>query len=269
MQGESGFLLQHGYAVLFVLVLVDQLGVPVPAIPFLIAAGAYAASGHLSLIGILGVAIAASVAAHVFWYEMARRGRGDILGLLCRLHLEPDFCARRAREFFDRWGAGTLVFAYFMPGFAGAAAQPLAAMAGMPRRRFLGLTVLGALLWGTSFAGFGYAFSARVEGVLQMVAELGGTGLQLLAGLFAFYIGWKLVRRKLLYRELRIARIAPAELKRRLDANEPTFILDLRHPLEFDGQPAMIPGALRMSPDDLDQRFGEIPTNQEIVLYCS
>jgi membrane protein DedA with SNARE-associated domain len=269
MRGEFGFLLRHGYAVLFALVLVDQLGVPLPATPFLIAAGAYAASAHLGFIGIVVVTVVASLAAHVFWYELARRSRGDIVGLLCRVTLEPDYCARRAREFFVRWGAGTLVIASFMPGFLGVAAQPIAATVGMPRRTFLGLNVLGALLWVIACAGFGYVFNARVEEILQIGAQLGGTGLVLLAGLFAFYLGWKLVRRKQLYRQLRIARISPAELKRRLDAAEPTFILDLRHALEFDRQPGMIPGALRMSPDDLDQRFGEIPTNQEIVLYCT
>jgi membrane protein DedA with SNARE-associated domain len=269
MQGEFGFLLRHGYAVLFALVLVDQLGVPFPATPFLIAAGAYAASRQLDLTSILGVTVTASLVAHLFWYELARRGRGDIVGLLCRLSLEPGYCARRARAFFVRWGAGTLVFAYFVPGFAGAAAQAIAAMVGMRRRTFLGLNALGALLWVIVFVGFGYAFSARVEEVLQMGARLGGTGLQMLAGLFVLYIGWKLVRRRLLYRELRIARISAWELKRRLDAAEPTFILDLRHALEFDRQPGMIPGALRMSPDDLDERLGEIPTNQEIVLYCT
>src|SRR5476649_1458669 len=149
MRSEFDFLLRHGYTVLFVLVLVDQLGVPLPATPFLIAAGAYAASGHLDLIRIGAVTVAASLGAHVFWYEMARRNRGDILGILCRVSLEPDYCARHARDFFVRWGAGTLVIASFMPGFIGVAAQPMAATVGMSRRKFLGLNVLGALLWVT------------------------------------------------------------------------------------------------------------------------
>jgi membrane protein DedA with SNARE-associated domain/rhodanese-related sulfurtransferase len=269
MRVEFDFLLRHGYAVLFVLVLVDQLGVPLPATPFLIAAGAYAASGNLDLIRIGCVTVAAALAAHVFWYELARRNRGDILGLLCRVSLEPDYCARHARDFFTRWGAGTLVIASFMPGFIGAAAQPIAATVGMPRRTFLALNVVGAILWVALCAGFGFVFSARVEEILQTGAQLGATGLELLVALFALYLGWKLVRRQLLYRRLRIARISAGELKRRLDAAEPTFILDLRHALEFNEQPGMIPGALRMSPDDLDQRLGEIPTNQEIVLYCT
>jgi membrane protein DedA with SNARE-associated domain len=270
MQADFGFLFEHRYTVLFVLVLVDQLGIPIPAaVPLLIAAGAYAAIGQVGLVGIVCVTIAASLAAHIFWYELARRGRGDILGLLCRLSLEPDLCARGAREFFVRWGPAALVLAYFMPGFAGVVAQPIAAVTGMPRRRFLALNVLGALLWVTVYVGVGYLFSSRIASVLHVAARLGGTGLQVVAGLVIVYVGWKLVRRNFVYRRLRIARITPAELKRRLDAHEPTFILDLRHALEFAGHPEIIPGALRMSPEDLDRRFGEIPTNQEIVLYCT
>jgi len=269
MRGDFDFLLRHGYTVLFVLVLVDQLGAPLPATPFLIVAGAYAASGNVDLARIGAITVAASVAAHVFWYELARRSRDDILGLLCRVSLEPDYCARHARDFFIRWGTGTLVLASFMPGFLGVAAQPIAATVGMRRRTFLGLNVLGAFLWVTVCAGLGFIFSERVEEILATGAQLGATGLELVAALFALYLGWKLARRKLLYRQLRVARISPGELKRRLDAAEPTFILDLRHALELEEHPGMIPGALRMSPDDLDQRLGEIPTNQEIVLYCT
>jgi membrane protein DedA with SNARE-associated domain/rhodanese-related sulfurtransferase len=269
MHHEFHFLLRHGYSVLFVLVLLDQLGAPLPATPFLIAAGAYAAEGKLDLVRIAALTVVASVGAHLFWYEIARRSRDDILGLLCRVSLEPDFCARNARDFFTRWGTGTLVLASFMPGFIGVAAQPIAATVGMRRRTFLILNVLGSLGWVTVCTGFGFIFSARIEEGVQIAAQFGATGLEVFGALFALYLAWKLIRRKLLYRRLRIARISPEELKRRLDSAEPTFILDLRHALEFDAQPGMIPGALRMSPEDLDERWAEIPTDQEIVLYCT
>ncbi len=269
MHAEFDFLLKHGYAVLFVLVLIDQLGAPLPATPVLIAAGAFAADGKLDLVRMTLVSVAASVGAHVFWYELARRSRDDILALLCRVALEPDYCARRARDFFIRWGTGTLVLAAFMPGFIGVAAQPIAATVGMRRRTFLVLNVLGSFAWVAVCLAFGFIFSARIEQVLNIGTQFGATTMELAGALLALYLSWKLIRRRLLYHQLRIARISPAELKRRLDAAEPTFILDLRHALEFDAQPEMIPGALRMSLEELDQRFSEIPTDQEIVLYCT
>jgi membrane protein DedA with SNARE-associated domain/rhodanese-related sulfurtransferase len=269
MGAPNGFLLQHGYAVLFVLVLLDQLGVPLPAIPFLVAAGAIARTSALSVSVVMGLAVFASVAAHSVWYEAARRGRGDVLKLVCRLSLEPDLCARGARDFFTRWGSAAILIANFMPGFAGVVIQPIAAFAGMSRRRFLALNLLGAVLWVAAFVGLGYGFNTSVESILQLVVRFGVSGMQLLAALCAIYIGWKLVRRQLLYRELRIARITPEELKRRLDAAEPVVVLDLRHSMEFVKDPGRIPGSLRMTPEELEIRFAEIPAHQDVVLYCS
>ena len=269
MGDSSGFLLRHGYSITFALVLADQIGIPLPAVPILIAAGAFAGAGQLDPFAVASVAVIASVAAHSVWYEAARRGRGDVLGLVCRLSLEPDLCARGARDLFARWGAGALLIANFVPGFAGVVAQPIAATTGMSRRRFLALSLLGAMLWVSAFVGLGYIYTARVESVLEVVARLGVSGLQLLAAILAVYIGWKLLRRQLVYRELRLARITPEELKRRLDAGEPTVVLDLRHLMEFAADPGVIPGALRMSPEELDERFGDIPGDQEIVLYCT
>jgi membrane protein DedA with SNARE-associated domain/rhodanese-related sulfurtransferase len=269
MGDANGFLLQHGYAVLFALVLADQLGVPLPAIPFLIAAGAIARAGQLDLFLVMSVAVFASVAAHTVWYEAARHGRGDVLTLVCRLSLEPDRCARGARDFFTSWGAAALIIANFMPGFAGVVVQPIAAIAGMSRPRFFALNFLGAALWVAAFVGLGYGFSASVEDILQLVVRFGVSGMQLLVVLCGVYIVWKVVRRQLLYRELRMARITPEELKRRLDAAEPTVIIDLRHAMEFATEPGGIPGSLRVTPEELEVRFSEIPTHGEVVLYCS
>jgi len=91
----------------------------------------------------------------------------------------------------------------------------------------------------------------------------------LAAGAFVAYLGWKVFRRRILYRELRLARITPEDLLQRLERKEPLVVLDLRHQLEFVGDPHVIPGALRMSPEDLDRRYSEIPRDRDVVLYCS
>jgi membrane protein DedA with SNARE-associated domain/rhodanese-related sulfurtransferase len=269
MGDPNGFLLQHGYSILFALVLADQLGVPLPAIPFLIAAGAIARDGPMDLFLVMSVSVIASVAARAVWYEAARRGRGDVLTLVCRLSLEPDRCARSARDFFTNWGAAALLIANFMPGFAGVVVQPIAAIAGMSRVRFYALNTIGAVLWVAAFVGLGYGFSTSVEGVLQLVVRFGVSGMQLLAVVCVMYIGWKLARRQWFYHELRMARITPEELKSLLDAAQPVVVLDLRHTMEFAADPGIIPGALRMTPEELDRRFDEIPSHQDVVLYCS
>jgi redox-sensitive bicupin YhaK (pirin superfamily) len=86
---------------------------------------------------------------------------------------------------------------------------------------------------------------------------------------FGLYLGIKVIRRQLFLRELRIARISPEELEARLRANEPVFIVDLRHELEVEDQPMMIRGAMRITPAALEQGRITIPRDREVVLYCS
>lgn len=268
MRSAFTFVLNHGYLVIAVVSFVDQLGIPFPAVPFLVAAGALARSGQLSLLSAGLVAVTAAIAAHVIWYEAARRGRGDVLGFMCRVSLEPDICVRRAHDFFARWGAGALVLSNLVPG-VGVVPQPIAGILRMSRSLFLGLNLLGAVLWAGLPLALGYWFSAQVESILEATAQLGSSAVALLAGAFVAYLGWKVFRRQILYRELRLARITPEDLLQRLGRKEPLVVLDLRHPLEFVGDPHMIPGALRMSPEDLDQRYSEIPRDRDVVLYCS
>jgi len=69
--------------------------------------------------------------------------------------------------------------------------------------------------------------------------------------------------------QLRIGRITPEELKRKLDAKEHIAILDLRHPLDFLPQPYTIPGAIRIPVEQLEARHQEIPRDRELILYCT
>ena len=61
----------------------------------------------------------------------------------------------------------------------------------------------------------------------------------------------------------------PAELKSKLDAGEDLMLVDLRHPVDFDAEPSIIPGALHLTTEELEARHLEIPRHREIVLYCT
>ena len=88
------FLIQHGYALLFSWVLVEQMGLPIPAIPLLLAAGALTGSGRMDLALATGTAVSAVLVADMFWYYLGRYRGSRILKLLCRISLEPDSCVR-------------------------------------------------------------------------------------------------------------------------------------------------------------------------------
>ena len=245
MSETIDFILRHGYSVLFAWMAAEQLGLPIPAIPLLLAAGALAGSQRLSLALILLVSVVASLLADTLWYELGRRRGVPVLNFLCRISLEPDSCVRKTEQMFGRYGVRSLVVAKFIPGLS-TAAPPLAGIFGMRLPRFLLFAAVGALLYAGTFAGIGYLFSAQLETMAGMALRLGE---------------WAVL--------LRVARITPEELKERLDRGEEIVVVDLRHALDVDSEPHHIPGALHLSPDDLDARHMEIPRDRDIVLYCT
>src|SRR3990172_6449002 len=164
MNEVFAFVLRHGYSVLFVWVFAEQLGLPVPAIPILLAAGALAGAGKMSFAVVLGLAVAAALAGDGIWYESGRRRGGQVLNFLCRISLEPDSCVRRTEDIYAKHGVRALVVAKFIPGFS-TAAPPLAGAFRMKLTKFLGYDGLGALLWAGTFAGLGYIFSDQLESV--------------------------------------------------------------------------------------------------------
>lgn len=268
MPGPLEFLLHHGALVLFAWVFAEQLGLPLPAIPLLLAAGALAGAGRLSLVVSLCTVVSAALLADGLWYELGRRRGNRVLHWLCRISLEPDSCVRRTEGVFARHGARSLLVAKFLPGLS-TVAPPLAGVFGMRLARFLLFDAAGALLWAGSFLGLGFAFSGEIERIAERALSLGGALFALLAGALAAYIGWKFLARRRFLRELRIARITPEELKQKLDAGEDLVIVDLRHVLDFGALPEMIPGALRMEAQDLQKKSSLLPGDREIILYCT
>jgi len=268
MNETLGFLLRHGYSVLFAWVLVEQLGLPVPSVPLLLAAGALAGRGRLSLSLVAGLPIVAALMSDALWYQLGRRRGVKVLQFLCRISLEPDSCVRRTENVFARHGARSLVVAKFVPGL-NTAAPPLAGVFRMRLSRFLFFDALGVMVWVGAFVGLGYVFSDQLERVADHALRLGTGLLVLLLVALAGYIGWKYLHRRRFLRELRIARITPEELKRKLDAGEDVVVVDLRHSYDFEAEPGTIPGAYRMEASELDQMSEQIPRDRDVVLYCT
>ena len=117
--------------------------------------------------------------------------------------------------------------------------------------------------------GLGYLFSDLIEPIAAEASRLGGTSVLVLLGLLAAYVGVKYVQRRRFFRALRMARISPENLKQMIDDGKETMIVDLRTTVAAEERPYMIPGALRISPDELERRHDEIPREAEIVLYCT
>jgi membrane protein DedA with SNARE-associated domain len=265
LEQAADFLIRHGYAVLFGWVLIEQMGLPIPAAPLLIAAGALARAGKMNLMFAVALAFVAVILADLFWYGLGRYRGARILKLLCRISLEPDSCVRRTENLFVRHGALSLLIAKFVPGL-NTVAPSLAGIFRMRVRRFMVFDFLGGLFWVVTVTSLGLILSDQLE---QIALRWGGWLVAVLAGTLAAYVLWKFIQRRRFIRRLRIARITPKELMDKLTAGETISILDLRQPMDIEAFPKMIPGALRMAMEEIEDRHGEIPRDRDVVLYCS
>ena len=261
-------LLVYGYLLLFLWVFVEQLGVPLPATPILVAAGALSAEHKISFLLCLLAGVVACIVSDGTWFLVGRRYGHHVLRILCKLSMEPTICVRKTQDSFGRRREVTLMTAKFVPGLA-TLAPPVAGQNGMAFGRFLFFDGIGATLWVSALLGLGRLFGDALKRDPSLLNWVGRFfGALVLVAILGFFLG-RVFRRQRFLRKLVESRLEPAELKRQLDAGEQVFIVDLRHPLELLPDPFTLPGALHLSPDALTSRIHEIPRDRDIVLYCT
>ena len=267
MHEITSFLLRHGYGVMCLTVLAEQLGLPLPATPFLLAVGALAGLGHFSFVAALALATAAAVVGDAVWYELGRRKGNAVLRLLCKISLEPDSCVNNTRIAFERRGSRTLLIAKFVPGLS-TMAPPMAGVTRMAFGRFLLADTAGAALWAGAFLALGFVFNGQLEAVAEWAGRLGkGLGVLLFA-LLGGYLAVKYYQRRRFIRSLRVARITPEEVIEKVQAGEPMVILDMRGGHVNDAD-LRLPGSLVLRYDELSERHTEIPRDRDVILYCT
>lgn len=263
-----GFMVQHGLLVLFVVVFIEQLGVPLPSPPFLLAAGGLAGLGKLNpflalLLGTLGAVLADSI-----WFYIGRYRGNRVLRLLCRISLEPDSCVRRTEDVFVKQGMRGVVIAKFVPGL-GIVMPPLAGMYRVNIRRFLAFDGVGALLYVGGFMLLGFLFRNQLQDVAGALDRLGRGAVVLMVTLLVAYIAFKYIKRQRTLRKLSMARITVEELRQRQEAGQQIFIVDVRSPLAVEGDPYRIPGARHLLLERIQTWALEVPQDREVVVYCS
>ena len=265
--------LHHAYALLFGWVLVEQGGLPVPSVPLMVAAGGMSAAHKLHIAYLLPLILLACLISDSAWYWLGRRYGSRVLNALCRLSLEAATCVTRTQGTVVKRGAFTLLFSKWVPGLNTMAA-PIAGQAEVPYLRFVAYEMAGTLLW----AG-GWLFAGRFFGdVIERSHRLFGTlersaGLLVIAAVLAV-LAYRLAKRRQFVRELRGLRLEPGQLmamigEARRDGRDLPFIVDLRHPLDVLAYPQVVPGALRIAPNDLMRSRELIPRERDIVLYCT
>jgi membrane protein DedA with SNARE-associated domain len=237
------FVSQYGEILVFAVVLAEQIGLPLPDVPILLVAGALAGAGKINFAGVIVLSVIACMAGDLFWFELGRRRGRRGLNLLCRVSLEPDSCVRRTENFFTRHGVRSLVLAKFIPGLS-TLAPALAGLFRISMQRFLLFNGLGAVLWTLAFIIPGYLLSDQIERIAEEAERLGLWLASIFGAGIAAYILYKYIHRQLLLRELRGA-------------------------LDHEADPYTIPGALRMTAEELEQRHHEIPRHKDVILFCA
>ena len=258
-----------GLSLVFLNVLCDQLGLPVPAVPTLIVAGAMAADGRLPAGAVFVLALGACLLGDGAWYLAGRLFGGRVMSLLCRISLTPDSCVSQTQTSFERWGSKVLLVAKFIPGLA-LVAPPLAGATRMGVARFLLYSALGGALWvGVALLG-GVLLRPQIEQLLPRLSGLGGTAVALLLLVLGAYVAYKWWERYRFNRALDMARISVAELYQQLHHDAPApVVLDVRSATAQGLQRQRIPGALHMPVQDVARQLGALPHDRDIVLYCT
>jgi membrane protein DedA with SNARE-associated domain len=268
MELPTHVLMTYGYLLIFAWVLVEQFGIPLPATPVLLAAGALSVDGPIRFHVAFGVGVLATLIADSTWFTVGRKHGHHVLRLLCKLSLEPTTCVRRTQDSFGKRRGLLLAFAKFVPGLA-MLAPPVAGQNGMDFIAFLFFDGIGASLWIGVLLLVGRLFGDALKRDPSLLDWAGRfSGSLLILGIVGFFLG-RLYRRRVMIKQLSASRLEPEELRRILDAGEMVCIVDLRHPLELVADPFTLPGAIHFSPEEIALRQSEIPRDRDVVLYCT
>lgn len=258
-------LLEH-YCVLivFVAVLIDQLGIPIPAVPVLIVAGSLAANGRASGAALFVAAVIATLIADAVWFLIGRTYGMRVLKTLCRISLEPDSCVSQTQGRFERWGVNSIVIAKFVPGL-GTIAPPLAGALQVSWLRFLGLSLIASSLWAAVGLGAGMIFN----GPIAELERIGGIAAAGLGVALAVYIAYKWRERRRFLASLRMARISVDDLYALLTSKQDPLILDVRTHTARGLQPRWIPTAIHAPVEELEHWLKDYSREREIIVYCT
>jgi membrane protein DedA with SNARE-associated domain/rhodanese-related sulfurtransferase len=263
--------LQLTYTGVLLAVFANQICLPIPSVVFLMAAGALSAHGRMRTSIIVILAVFGCLAADGIWFWFGRRWGSHAMRLLCRFAADPRSCSDNARKKFRRYGLPVLCVYKFVPGLDGLM-PPLSGAEGVSLTGFFALDTVGSLLWSGCYVGLGYLFSNELDVAIRW-AEHFGTAVAIAIGVpLGLYAGWRGLVLVRMIRRLRVRRITPPMLARKLKSNMKVAVLDLLNfEEETEGERLeAIPGAFWVDPSRLRKSPQiAVPDDVELILYCS
>jgi membrane protein DedA with SNARE-associated domain/rhodanese-related sulfurtransferase len=258
----------YGLMIVTINVLLDQIGLPVPAVPTLVVAGAIGAGGQMSLFAVFAWSVIACLAADCGWYLVGEKYGIRVLKMLCKVSLEPDSCVSQTQTRFERWGINSLVIAKFIPGLA-IIAPPMAGAMRIGWLRFVFLSSCSAVLWVGAGLLAGVLFKSQIDRLLEHLSEFGSITAAGIMMLLVAYVAYKWWERSRFYKMLRMARISVTDLHTLIQSGAEPLIIDVRSITARALEPRWIPGALHVPLQDVAHHLKELPRDRDTILYCT
>lgn len=259
-------LTQYGYPLLGLIVFLEAIGLPVPAAPALLAVGAAAAKGRMDPWLCLSIAVASMLTADLILFLLGRWTGWWLLGLLCRVSVNPEACIYASAAQFHKRGRTALLFTKFLPGINTMAA-PMAGSMNMRPGVFLRYDFGGTLIYITAYLLLGFTFSEAIGAITEWVGTL-GRAIALLAGIaIVIYFGFRFWSAWRIQRSPNIERVSIDQLAARL--YDDILIADVRSHGYYDAKAERILGSVRIEPNRLIEALADLPRDRDVYLYCS
>jgi membrane protein DedA with SNARE-associated domain len=261
---------KYGYQSLFVALLLEAIGLPVPGALALLAAGAASAAGVLHPALAFGTAIAAMLFGDTTLFFAGRYAGWSLLAFLCGLSLSPEVCILRSAKWFYKRGRTTLLFAKFLPG-VNTMAPPLAGSMHMRASQFFRFDLGGVLIYALAYGSLGYLFRdvfRLIAGGLQAFGRM--VGWVIFVGVIGFvgYRAW-LYGRYRLTRFVQRVPVSDVEARLKLEGAPEIIIADVRSHGYYDAGEQRVLGSIRIEPNNLEAFVETLPKDTPIYLYCT
>ena len=261
---------RYGYTSLFVALLMEAIGLPVPGALALLAGGARPRPVVCIRRRLLAWQLAPCSSATPRSIIAGRLSGWTLLGFLCGLSLSPEVCILRSAKWFYKRGRTTLLFAKFLPG-VNTMAPPLAGSMHMRASQFFRFDFGGVLLYTLAYGALGYLFRdvfRMIAGGMQAFSR--AVGWVVLIGVIGFvcYRAWLYARYRL-NRSVRRVRVSDVEARVKLEGAPDIIIADVRSHGYYDEGEQRVRGSIRIEPNNLEAFIETLPKDTPIYLYCT
>ncbi|HXJ56385.1 MAG TPA: DedA family protein [Verrucomicrobiae bacterium] len=193
MDNSLTLLISHGGLFLFLTVLADQGGLPFPAVPWLLAAGALVAGGKLSLFAAICWAALGSLVADMIWYYLGQRGKRRIFRVCPDLESRKRTLPRKLPARLILRGVRVLTAAKFLP--FGTVVPLRAGALEVGSLRFLLIDAFSSVVYAAVYLVLGFIFHNQLEQAVAFARKLGVVALLLLVAVVGAYLGWVMLKR--------------------------------------------------------------------------